>query len=104
MFVSITVQGLAEAGQTYRLTCIVSEERDIIGTPTVTWLGPDGQPLLSGSDISISSQVSGLTITSVIQFDPIEVHHSGAYTCQAEVSEIDFNTSVVHDLTVFGKM
>ena len=104
MFVAITPQGLAEAGEMYSLTCIVSEEQDIIGTPTVAWLGPDGQPLLSGNDISISSEVSGLTITSVIRFYPVEVHHSGAYTCQAEVSEINFNTSMEHDLIVYGKM
>ena len=81
----------------------MSEEQDIIGIPTVTWLDPDGQPLSSGNDISISSQESGLTIISVIQFDPVGVTQSGEYTCQAVISEIDFITSVVYDLAVLGK-
>ena len=59
----------------------------LLGTPSVWWVGRDGQPITSdGDDVVIYDPViSGLTTIVTLFFDPIRTRDEGTYTCMASL-------------------
>ena len=104
LLVSVSSHGSSEAGQPHTLTCTVTDEEDITETPVVTWVGPEGQNLSSGRDITLGSPiVVGMTTTLTITFNPLRVSHGGEYTCQATIADAGSTASEPHMLEVIGE-
>ena len=59
----------------------------LLGTPSVWWVGRDGQPITyNGDDVVIYDPVtSGLTTIVTLFFDPIRTRDEGTYTCMASL-------------------
>ncbi len=72
------VSGEAIAGQTYSLTCIVTELIDgLTDSPAVGWLNDTGTVM----DLSVAD--SGTSASQRIMFNPLQTSHAGEHTCRA---------------------
>ena len=101
------------AGQSYSLLCMVTIQNDPIPDPQITWLDPNGLPLSSEGEITITTQpfLDGPSQTRLttyrISFSPLHTSHGGLYTCQAEVTSpqqtLQETSSATHNITVQGK-
>ncbi len=72
------VSGVPTAGQTYSLTCNVTEIIDgLTGSPAVEWLSSPVAVMDLGAD------VSGTSASQRITFNPLLTSHGREYTCRA---------------------
>ena len=102
--VSVVVrsEGNAQTGETLDLNCFVTRDESITTSPTIVWLGIDGQSLSNGTGTRLFPLVvNGTVITSVLQFSPLSESHEGNYTCQASVNSTDIEYTFI--LTVESK-
>ena len=80
---SVDSEGNGIAGESYNLTCIVTEE--VVGLtnmPTLQWLNSSYQ-VFDGEGITVGQlQQNETTATLVLTFDPVRTSHGGEYTCQ----------------------
>ena len=83
----ISSVGPPVAGYNYTLICTVTLTEGLLGTPTVEWIGRDGQLVVSAEDVIVYDPVtSGRTTNLTLFFDPIRTRDEGSYTCMATVS------------------
>ena len=102
---SISAQGSNFAGESLNLTCTAVEEDDVMGTPTLTWLGLQGEIIQSGGAILVGNMVTvGRTTSVSLQFNPLMLSHSGNYSCRAEITELSFSSIAAYQVTVTGKL
>ncbi len=72
------VSGEVTAGQTYFLTCNVTEIIDgLTDSPVVEWLNDTGTVM----DLSVTDL--GTSASQRITFNPLQTSHAGKYTCRA---------------------
>ena len=90
------------AGQSYNLTCTVTLE-NATRNLTVEWLDPNNNPVLNNSDITVGTTVAVnySTYTTTLQFITLRTSHSGQYSCQATLGDVN-NTAAVN-ITVLSK-
>ena len=76
------------AGEVHTFTCVVVT--DI--TPTVKWMGPDGNPVVEGEGIILGDAVvEGNTTRLTMSFSPLCTSHGGSYSC---LSVVDVPSSI----------
>lgn len=90
-------------GQPLSLTCTAVVSENITGSLVLTWQDSEGMPLQSGSDISISEEISGNSYQYTLSFSPLRHSHAGEYTCVVEIADIAFTRAVSHTITVPSK-
>ena len=67
------------AGEPYTLTCRVNSA---VGTPSIGWIGPNSQPIVSGPGITVEDTVTvGTVTTSTLMFSAISPFDNGRYMC-----------------------
>ena len=108
--VSIIVEGTATAGQQYSLLCTVVVGGGPTNDPVIEWLDPEGQPLSSEGEITVTTQpvIGGSSVTTyVLYFSPLRTSRGGVYTCQATVTSpfgtLQESGSDTSDVTVTSK-
>jgi len=95
--VSITPGANPTAGQSYTLTCTVTPQGGLAGTPTVQWRGPSGSDhITTGGDFTVSS-----TPPYTLTINPLRQSHAGEYTCKATIGSTVGSSAAV--LRVEGK-
>ena len=97
---SVTSVGPPVAGYNYSLVCTLTLREGLLGTPTIWWVGRDGQPITSGGDVVVHDPVtSGLTTNLTLFFDPIRTRDEGTYTCMASLSSPALNATILNSST-----
>ena len=51
----------------------------------LSWFNQDGSPLASSGDITVESSEAETGLTKSLNFSPLQILHTGAYTCQATI-------------------
>ena len=102
---SISSVGPPVAGYNYTLICTVTLTKGLLGTPTVEWVGSDGQLVVSAEDVIVYGPVtSGRTTNLTLFFDPIRTRDGGMYICMASVSSTALsgvlNSSMTYSVNV----
>lgn len=81
----------AIAGDTFSLLCAINSEQELTQDPNFEWMG---------SNISIESNITGLTVfnssstTSTLIFNPLQYIHRGTYRCTASVENVDAGIAI----------
>ena len=89
---SVSSVGPPVAGYNYSLVCTLTLRAGLLGTPTLWWIGRDGEPISLGGDVVVLGPVmSGLTVSLTLFFDPIRTTDEGTYTCMASLSSPALN-------------
>ena len=81
------------AGESYTLTCTVEVVEGLVVRPDVEWLDPDNNTITNGGDITVGSQETSGTITT-LTFNPLHTSHGGEYTCRAKITIEDISVDV----------
>ena len=81
---------------------MATEQEDITGTPTVSWMDPSGRSLSEGTtgDFTVTRQIVGRTVTLSLQFNPVRASHSGQYSCRVELGTVSFIATERYNLAV----
>lgn len=91
---SITIGGNPTLGELYTLTCGVSVDSGITGTPTVQWMGPHSSaPITTGRDFTVR-----ITPPYTLTINRLRQSHAGQYTCQTWVENDTGTASVTVDI------
>lgn len=99
---SISSVGLPVAGYNYTLICTVTLIEGLLGTPTVEWVGSDGQIVVSAEDVIVYDPVTfGRTTNLTLFFDPIRNRDEGVYICMASVSSTALSGALNSSTTYF---
>ena len=78
--VSISEVAPSVVGEPYTLTCRVDGTG---GTPSIEWIGPNSQPIVSGQGVTVGNPVTvGMVTTSTLMFSAISLLDSGRYMCR----------------------
>ena len=84
--VSSITEGVAIAGQQYRIICTVIFPVGLINPIRVEWYGSDGL-LSSGNGITLGEMLTSATnITRSLEFSPLRTSHDGQYSCRATIT------------------
>ena len=67
------------AGQSHTLTCTVTPQRELTGTPTVQWI----YPIATGRNFTVSS-----TPPYTFTINALHEAQDGQYTCQATLGSV----------------
>lgn len=105
--VSAMTEGVATAGQQYRIICMVMFPLGLTNPVTVQWYGSNGLIASNGGGITLGETLAYATnITSSLDFNPLRTSHGGQFSCRATVtsSAPPFNLirSVNVDISVGG--
>ena len=99
---SINSLGLPVAGYNYTLICTVIVTEGLLGTPTVEWVGSDGQLVVSAEDVIVYDPVtSGRTTNLTLFFDPIRTRDEGVYMCVTSISSAALSGTLNSSTTYF---
>ncbi len=73
-------------GYEYTYLCSIVLRDGIVGTPNLVWVGPDGDPIVSASNMTVerAETVEGKT-SLLLSFLPLSSTHGGNYSCEASV-------------------
>lgn len=92
----------AFAGYNFTLTCTVTKTEGLSGTPSVSWVDADSQPIVESDNLYLSEQVtSGLTTTKSLYFDPLRLSDEGSYMCVASLSSSALSAPLSSTVTDF---
>ena len=105
--VSAITEGVATAGQQYRITCIVTFPLGLTNPIIVQWYGSNGLIASNGGGITISETLAYTTnITSSLEFNPLRASHGGQFSCRAIITSpappFSLTRSVDVDILVEG--
>lgn len=105
--VSAITEGVATAGQQYRITCIVTFPLGLTNPIIVQWYGSNGLIASNGGGITISETLTYTTnITSSLEFNPLRASHGGQFSCRAIITSpappFSLTRSVDVDILVEG--
>ena len=74
-------------GTNYALMCIVNRIPGMRIIPSLEWVGPDGEVIVSGGNITVGEvEHEGAVSSLTLSFTPVSSSHGGTYTCRAAVS------------------
>ncbi len=76
--------GVSTAGNTLTLTCTVTLQQPLRGTPVIAALWPNGTEIRNGTVEGVTASLSSPFI-GVLTFSPLRTSHGGVYTYQASV-------------------
>lgn len=80
-------EGVAIAGQQYRIMCIVVFPLGLTNPITVQWYGSNGLIASSGGGITLGETLTYATnITSSLEFNPLRASHGGQFSCRATIT------------------
>ena len=81
--ISISATGVPTAGEEYSLTCSINVSA---GSPSLQWQYSNGNVVATGGDITVSSQeTSGSITTLTLTFNSLQTSHGGEYICRSVV-------------------
>ena len=87
--VLIRAQGLANTGESYSISCTVTESD--ASTPSITWMNSDGNIVSNMSGLYLQPTMTvGTSTVSVLLFNPLSVNHQDNYTCLASVGAASY--------------
>ncbi len=70
------------------MTCTVTTV-GLTGTPSITWKGPGGTVISTGSDFTVGGVTwSGPTYSRVLMFTSLKTTQAGVYTCSATLGSV----------------
>ena len=96
--VSINEDTPPVAGEPYTLTCQVNGTG---GTPSIEWVGPNSQPIVNGSGITVGDPVTvGTVTTSSLMFSAISLFDNGRYMCR---NDLVFPSTATRTVRVNGE-
>ena len=80
--------GPPTAGQSYNLTCTVTL-RNITGSPTIEWLGPNNSTISNSSNVTVENvvMVNDSAYERTLVFSNLHTSHGGQYTCRATLGQ-----------------
>ena len=81
--------GAPTAGQSYNITCTVILN-GITGSPTIEWLGPNNNPLLNSSNVTVENvvMVNDSAFDRTLVFSSLRTSHGGQYTCRVALGQV----------------
>ena len=81
--------GAPTAGQSYNITCTVILN-GTTGSPTIEWLGPNNNPLLNSSSVTVENvvMVNDSAYDRTLVFSSLRTSHGGQYTCRAALGQV----------------
>lgn len=85
--VSAMTEGVATAGQQYRIICMVIFPLGLTNSITVQWYGSNGLIASNGGGITLGETLAYATnITSSLEFNPLRASHGGQFSCRATIT------------------
>ena len=79
---------VATAGDSLTLSCAVAE--NVVMTPFLQWLGPDGSVVsITGNPFVVTSNRGRV---STVRFLPLHTSHGGSYSCRAFINNPGLST------------
>ena len=80
--------GVLTAGQLYNLTCTAILD-GTTGTPAIEWLGPNNNPVLNSSNVTVENMVmvNNSAYNRTLVFSRLRTSHGGQYTCRAVLGQ-----------------
>ena len=97
-------------GINYTLTCTVSRIFGMNLVPSLEWVGPNDEVIVSGGNVIMGEvEHEGAVSSLTLSFIPVSFSHKGNYTCRAAVTVPWYTTqqliprSVSVDMPVKGK-
>ena len=63
------------------------------GDTVVTWAGPEGQNISSGTDYVVIRKDKSQRVDYNLQFNPLRVSHGGLYVCEVFIPNVGFYDS-----------
>ena len=83
ILVDVTTVGSMLAGSEYNLMCTVTKSNTgLTGSPSAEWIGPNGNPVVSTTDITVESLLNDTMTSSLrLRFARLHTSFSGLYTC-----------------------
>lgn len=105
--VSAMTEGVATAGQQYRIICMVIFPLGLTNPITVRWYGFNGLITSNGGGITLGETLTYATnITSSLEFNPLRASHGGQFSCRATITSpappFSLTRSVDVDILVEG--
>ena len=105
--VSAMTEGVATAGQQYRIICMVIFPLGLTNSITVQWYGSNGLIASNGGGITLGETLAYATnITSSLEFNPLRASHGGQFSCRATITSpappFSLTRSVDVDILVEG--
>ena len=79
---------LVTAGDSHTLSCAVAE--DVVVTPLLQWLGPDGSVVSNTGNPFVVTSNRGRV--STVRFLPLHTSHGGSYSCRAIINSPGLST------------
>ena len=100
-------EGVATAGQQYRIICMVVFPLGFTNPITVQWYGSNGLIASNGGGITLGETLAYATnITSSLEFNPLRISHGGQFNCRATITSpappFSLTRSVDVDILVEG--
>ena len=76
------------AGQSHSLTC-TAMLGGATGFPAIEWLGPNNNPVLNGSSVTVENavMVNDSAYERTLVFSNLHTSHGGQYTCRAALGQ-----------------
>ena len=106
--VTSMTEGVAVAGQQYRIICTVTFPLGLTNPIAVQWYDSNGI-VSSGNGITLGGAITSTTnITSAIAFNPLRTSHGGQFSCRATITSsappYSLTRSVDVDILVEGRL
>lgn len=109
VLINPSIAGTQVAGSAYTLSCIALKSvSGLTQTAQIQWMGPNGAPLATNSNIVVASAVTGsLTTTQNITFNSLFTSDAGVYTCRSTLSSpaltTPYQTMQMYTIIISGK-
>ncbi len=82
-------------GYEYTYLCSIVLRDGIVGTANLVWVGPDGDPVVTGSNMTVGrAKTVGRKTSLLLSFLPLNSTHGGNYSCNVSVFILHVNVTV----------
>ncbi len=82
-------------GYEYTYLCSIVLRDGIVGTAGLVWVGPDGDPVVTGSNVAVGrAETEGGKTSLLLSFLPLSSTHGGNYSCNVSVLVLYVNVTV----------
>ncbi len=73
-------------GYEYTYLCSIVLRDGLVGTPNLVWVGPDGDPVVTGNNVTVGeAETVGRKTSLLLSFLPLSSTHGGNYSCEASI-------------------
>ncbi len=73
-------------GYEYTYLCSIVLRDGLEATPNLVWVGPDGDPIVAGNNVTVGEAKTVVKKTSLLlSFLPLSSTHGGNYSCEASI-------------------